>query len=529
MAAETDPREGQASDIAPKMYEQPSLGSRGLKLVVKNTMLEFQPVSSDSIDPDLPVEDRDRRPKAFTDPPKASPKFMFTERRRSNSSELNNKKDTNCSRRSSDLSENTYRRMSTGTSLRTKSNYSGDLDTQYECDFECVEIASDTTDLDQFAAPEVTAHSWAAVLPAEAVGQMTQHDFSAMYNGYALPNPGSPMNLPMQWSSPSSPQCGYNGAPPLMPTHMPPPIQLEGKVEDLRAQAAAFEKAAENCKAAAAECDMLAGWASAAAHAPPYIPWSPMNALPASFGMSSSHSQEVAQGSGAPSRSHNAQSWGKEAEWAGSGGSRGWSTSSKEFMMPSSSSSGPADASWRPEFPRQNARPARTEALAKMDDDNLVVVEESIEKMPQDRLTTVMLRNLPNDYTREMLLDLLDSQGFAKCYDFVYMPIDFHRKAGLGYAFVNMVTHVSAVGVHERLMRFDAWETPSQKVLDVCWSEPSQGLEAHVERYRNSPVMHADVADKFKPLLFQDGNIITFPGPTKRIRPPRLKHGGHKL
>ena len=46
----------------------------------------------------------------------------------------------------------------------------------------------------------------------------------------------------------------------------------------------------------------------------------------------------------------------------------------------------------------------------------------------QDSWTTVMLRNLPNDYTREMLLALLDTQGFANSYDFVYMPIDFKKR-----------------------------------------------------------------------------------------------------
>ena len=44
----------------------------------------------------------------------------------------------------------------------------------------------------------------------------------------------------------------------------------------------------------------------------------------------------------------------------------------------------------------------------------------------------VMLRNVPNDYTREMLLELLDSQGFAGRYNFAYLPCDFYRDANLG-------------------------------------------------------------------------------------------------
>merc|ERR1712039_631336 len=54
--------------------------------------------------------------------------------------------------------------------------------------------------------------------------------------------------------------------------------------------------------------------------------------------------------------------------------------------------------------------------------------------------TTIMLRNLPNDYSRQMLLDLLDENGFQSSYDFVYLPMDVKRKVGLGYAFVNMLS-----------------------------------------------------------------------------------------
>lgn len=145
--------------------------------------------------------------------------------------------------------------------------------------------------------------------------------------------------------------------------------------------------------------------------------------------------------------------------------------------------------------------------------------------------TTVMLRNLPNDYTRTMLLDLMDEQGFASCFDFIYLPMDFKRKAGLGYAFVNMVTPAEAERVFSSLHGFSAWKLfSSSKVLEVAWGDPLQGLEPHVNRYRNSPVMHEDVPDEFRPMLFKDGVRIDFPPPTRKLRVPRLdfrgKNGG---
>lgn len=145
------------------------------------------------------------------------------------------------------------------------------------------------------------------------------------------------------------------------------------------------------------------------------------------------------------------------------------------------------------------------------------------ERPQEDTRTTVMLKNLPNDYTREWLLELMDEHGFKERYDFVYLPLDFKRWAGLGYAFVNMVNHEDAKDLAARFNGFSTWRKNSQKVCEVTWGEPLQGLDAHVQRYRNSPVMHPDVPDEAKPALFSNGVRIVFPEATKRIRPPRVK------
>merc|ERR1712113_1012642 len=53
--------------------------------------------------------------------------------------------------------------------------------------------------------------------------------------------------------------------------------------------------------------------------------------------------------------------------------------------------------------------------------------------------TTVMLRNLPNHYTADLVLAMLDAEGFAGLFDFLYLPIDLKSHACLGYAFINLV------------------------------------------------------------------------------------------
>lgn len=142
-------------------------------------------------------------------------------------------------------------------------------------------------------------------------------------------------------------------------------------------------------------------------------------------------------------------------------------------------------------------------------------------KKGEEHYTTVMLRNLPNDYTRDMLLEFLDSEGFVGDYDFVYLPVDFRKQSNLGYAFVNLLTHEDGARAWKRLQGYQNWKVPSQKVLSMSWSTPLQGLEANIERYRNSPVMHEDVPDHFKPLLFKNGHSVPFPQPTRRLRAPQ--------
>lgn len=144
--------------------------------------------------------------------------------------------------------------------------------------------------------------------------------------------------------------------------------------------------------------------------------------------------------------------------------------------------------------------------------------------LPPHLRTTVMLRNLPNNYSRAMLLDLLDSEGFSKLYDFIYLPIDFKSRASLGYSFVNLVNPEAANRFRLTFEGFSNWILPSRKVCYVTWSGPHQGLREHVERYRNSPVMHDTVPDTYKPVIFKDGVRAAFPPPSKKLRAPRIRH-----
>uniref|UniRef100_A0A7S2Q685 Mei2-like C-terminal RNA recognition motif domain-containing protein n=1 Tax=Zooxanthella nutricula TaxID=1333877 RepID=A0A7S2Q685_9DINO len=140
--------------------------------------------------------------------------------------------------------------------------------------------------------------------------------------------------------------------------------------------------------------------------------------------------------------------------------------------------------------------------------------------------TSVMLRNLPRSLTRDVLVQALDCAGFAGRYDFLYVPIDFKTGANLGYALINLIAPSVAALLWAVLEGFADWGVPGAGACEVSWSRPLQGLEAYVEKYRNSPVMHADVADQWKPAIFRCGVRAAFPMPTKALKTPKTRGNG---
>jgi len=140
----------------------------------------------------------------------------------------------------------------------------------------------------------------------------------------------------------------------------------------------------------------------------------------------------------------------------------------------------------------------------------------------ESTFTTIMLRNIPNDYSREKLLELIQLAGFLEAVDLVYLPVDFKSKVGLGYVFINLITNDDALRFREHFQGFNQWSVNSRKVSEVSWSSTYQGLHDNIERYRNSPVMHESVPDAFKPILLKAGQRIPFPKPTRKLGAPRV-------
>jgi len=134
--------------------------------------------------------------------------------------------------------------------------------------------------------------------------------------------------------------------------------------------------------------------------------------------------------------------------------------------------------------------------------------------------TTLILKQLPDGCSQETLCQLLTSLGFAGLYNFLYAPVNFRTGSLFGYCFINFLQHEAAVSALQALLEHTPQHFDGAQI-EVKWSEPHQGLDVQIERYRNSPVMHPMVPLMYKPILLHAGERVDFPAPTRSIAPPK--------
>lgn len=136
---------------------------------------------------------------------------------------------------------------------------------------------------------------------------------------------------------------------------------------------------------------------------------------------------------------------------------------------------------------------------------------------------TLIMQNIPNRYSRTMLLELFDDSGYQNLYNLVYLPTDFMTSVNFGYAFVHFISSKVASRFKNEFHGFIGWNCNSSKVCSVDFCAEQCGLDSLIKRYQNCPVMHELVPDDYKPALFLAGQRIAFPAPTKKLKKPRMK------
>ncbi|KAK9164282.1 hypothetical protein Syun_005184 [Stephania yunnanensis] len=125
--------------------------------------------------------------------------------------------------------------------------------------------------------------------------------------------------------------------------------------------------------------------------------------------------------------------------------------------------------------------------------------------------TTVMIKNIPNRFTRETLLEIMDDYCRSEnqrgvhaisttAYDFLYLPIDFWSKANKGYAFVNFTTPTAAWSFRLFFTKYK-WDLHnSKKICEVTYAR-IQGKDAMIEHFRST--VFPCTTDEYLPVYFE--------------------------
>lgn len=122
-----------------------------------------------------------------------------------------------------------------------------------------------------------------------------------------------------------------------------------------------------------------------------------------------------------------------------------------------------------------------------------------------DVRTTVMLRNVPNEWTWQDVRALLD-QVVRDRYNFMYLRIDFKVGKNVGYAFVNFENALDIVHVVDAFVG-KPWDpmhlqyhNGALKTLQLSYAT-IQGIDSLIDKFRNSSIM--DEMIDYRPLLLQ--------------------------
>lgn len=131
----------------------------------------------------------------------------------------------------------------------------------------------------------------------------------------------------------------------------------------------------------------------------------------------------------------------------------------------------------------------------KVSNDELVI---DLDRIFEIGNTSLNIKNIPNKYSKRMLLELFD-EDFKDTYNFFYLPMDLDQKCNLGFAFINMndPSHVK-----EFYLKFHGKKWPkfnSEKICEVRYARLGN-IEDIMNHLKSSSLMRlSDPA--FKPFI----------------------------
>lgn len=122
----------------------------------------------------------------------------------------------------------------------------------------------------------------------------------------------------------------------------------------------------------------------------------------------------------------------------------------------------------------------------------------SLGKILGDKRTACMIKNIPNRYTSEMMVDFINETHFG-LYDFFYLRMDFKNRCNVGYAFINFVDNEAVLSFYERINGYRWCNFSSHKIAELTYAS-IQGIDNLKRKFKRSLVMLEDRT--FRPKVF---------------------------
>ena len=109
----------------------------------------------------------------------------------------------------------------------------------------------------------------------------------------------------------------------------------------------------------------------------------------------------------------------------------------------------------------------------------------------EDKRSTLMIKNIPNKFTREKLLEFID-KNFKGTYDLFILPKDSNKNRNFGYAFINFISSYYIPFFYHEFNGKKWTDTNSLKICEITYSK-YQGRSELVTHYPNKIIFFNDV------------------------------------
>lgn len=116
----------------------------------------------------------------------------------------------------------------------------------------------------------------------------------------------------------------------------------------------------------------------------------------------------------------------------------------------------------------------------------------------KDKRTTLMLRNIPNKYTLNNIVDEIGCAFWGK-YDCINLPIDYETKLNLGYAFINFTDPMHIIHFFSKFHMKKWSRYKSEKKMDMTYAD-KQGKKDITLKAENNYFPQDDPRFDFKML-----------------------------